>query len=154
MIDERLAELGFVLPAPLPPLAAHASVVTSKGLAYVAGHGPMDGMRVPVTVGAVDGDVDEEEAREAARLAGLNALSSLRSELGSLDRVEQVLRLTGYVLSSKTFVRQPWVVDGASTLLLEVFGAERGRHARTSVGVATSALRMTVSIDLIVAVSG
>jgi hypothetical protein len=113
----------------------------------------MDSERVPVTVGAVDGDVDEDKARDAARLAGLNALSSLRSELGSLDRVEQVLRLTGYVLSSHTFVRQPWVVDGASELLLEVFGSERGRHARTSVGVTTSALRMTVSIDLIVAVS-
>jgi enamine deaminase RidA (YjgF/YER057c/UK114 family) len=154
VIEERLAELGIVLPPPLPPLAAHASVVVSGGVAYVAGHGPMDAKRVPVTVGAVDGDVDEERARDAARLAGLNALSSLRSEMGGLERVEQVLRLTGYVLSSKTFVRQPWVVDGASELLLEVFGSERGRHARTSVGVTTSALRMTVSIDLIVAVSG
>ena len=153
MIDQRLSELGIVLPLPLPPLAAHASVVVSRGIAYIAGHGPMDAGRVPVTVGAVDADVHEDNARAAARLAGLNALSSLRSELGSLDRVEQVLRLTGYVLSSPTFVRQPWVVDGASELLLEVFGSERGRHARTSVGVTTSGLRMTVSIDLVVAVS-
>jgi len=153
VIEERLSELGIVLPLPLPPLAAHASVVVSGGLAYVAGHGPMDAKRIPVRVGAVDGEVSEDDARDAARLAGLNALSSLRAELGSLDRVEHILRLTGYVLSSQTFFRQPWVVDGASELFLEVFGPERGRHARTSVGVTTSALRMTVSIDLIVAVS-
>jgi hypothetical protein len=97
--------------------------------------------------------VSESEGKAAARLAALNAISSLRAELGDLDRVEMILRLTGYVLSAPTFVRQPWVTDGASELLVEVFGPERGRHARTSVGVATSALSMSVSIDLIVAVS-
>ncbi|MGC1185555.1 MAG: RidA family protein [Candidatus Dormiibacterota bacterium] len=153
MIEERLRELGLVLPPPLPPISAHASVVVSRGVAYVAGHGPMDEKRQPVCTGPVGGEVSESEGKAAARLSALNAISSLRAELGDLDRVEMILRLTGYVLSAPNFVRQPWVTDGASELLAEVFGTERGRHARTSVGVATSALSMSVSIDLIVAVS-
>jgi hypothetical protein len=100
----------------------------------------------------VGGAVSETAGKAAARLSALNALSSLQAELGDLDQVKMILRLTGYVLSAPTFVRQPWVTDGASELLVQVFGVDRGRHARTSVGVATSALSMSVSIDLIVAV--
>jgi len=77
----------------------------------------------------------------------------MRAALGSLDRVEQVVRLTGYVLSAPGFARQPWVVDGASQLLVQIFGPERGRHARTSVGVNSSALRMAVTIDIVIAIS-
>ncbi len=153
MIDQRLADQGIVLPEPLPPLAAHASVILNTGIAYVSGHGPMNRERIPMVTGAVGTEVSEEEAKAAARLVALNAVSSLRAELGTLDRVEQVLRLTGYVFSAPDFVRQPWVVDGASELLLQVFGTDRGRHARTSVGVSSSGLRMTVSIDLMVAIS-
>jgi len=153
VIEERLRELGLVLPPPLPPISAHASVIVSRGIAYVAGHGPMDSQRQPVCTGAVGSAVSESEGKAAARLSALNAISSLRAELGDLDRIEMLLRLTGYVLSAPSFVRQPWVTDGASELLVEVFGPERGCHARTSVGVTTSALSMSVSIDLIVAVS-
>jgi enamine deaminase RidA (YjgF/YER057c/UK114 family) len=153
MIEQRLVELGIVLPPPLKPLSEHASVVVHRGVAYVAGHGPLDADRKPMVAGAVDEDVTESDAKGAARLSAMNALASVRAELGSLDRVERVVRMTGYVLSSPRFVRQPWVIDGASELLVEVFGTERGRHARTSVGVTSSALRMTVSLDLILAVT-
>jgi hypothetical protein len=82
----------------------------------------------------------------------MNAMASLRAACGTLDRVEQVVRLTGYVLSAPGFSRQPWVVDGASELLVEIFGPEVGRHARTSIGVASSALNMSVTVDLVVGV--
>lgn len=151
-IDERLQEIGLELPQAQAPISDHASVVISHGLAFLAGHGPMDANRNPIVTGAVGLAVTEEEAKQAARLAALNAVASLRSVCGSLDRVEQVVRLTGYVLSEPGFSRQPWVVDGASEVLVEIFGPELGRHARTSVGVASSALNMSVTVDLVVGV--
>jgi enamine deaminase RidA (YjgF/YER057c/UK114 family) len=151
-VDDRLRELGIDLPKAQQPLTAHASVIVSHGLAFLAGHGPMDSNRNPVVTGAVGGPVAEEEAKAGARLAVLNALATLRT-VGSLDGVIQVVRLTGYVLSAPDFARQPWVVDGASELLVEVFGPERGRHARTSVGVSSSALNMSVTVDLVVSLA-
>jgi enamine deaminase RidA (YjgF/YER057c/UK114 family) len=152
-IEERLRELGIELPAALQPLTDHASIITSRGLGFLAGHGPMDARRNPLVVGVVGTEVTEEEGNRAARLAALNAVATMRAALGSLDRVDQVVRLTGYVLSAPGFARQPWVVDGASQLLVQIFGPERGRHARTSVGVASSALRMSVTLDIVIAIS-
>ncbi|MEP6661268.1 MAG: RidA family protein [Acidimicrobiales bacterium] len=145
--EERLELLGITLPPPLPPLTGHAPLVISRGMAYVSGHGPLDQDRVPLFAGRVGGERTEAEGHAAARLCALNVLASLRAELGSLNRVAQVVRLTGYVSSTDDFHRQPWVVDGASEVFQEVFGPERGRHARTSVGVSTTALDMTVTID-------
>lgn len=152
-IDDRLRDLGIKLPDAPQPLTDHASIVASRGLAYLAGHGPTDSQRNPVVVGAVGAELTEEDGNRAARLAALNAVATMRAALGSLDRVEQVVRLTGYVLSAPGFARQPWVVDGASQLLVQIFGPERGRHARTSVGVNSSALRMAVTIDIVIAIS-
>lgn len=151
-IDERLKEIGLELPAAQTPITDHASVVISHGLAFLAGHGPMDSARHPLVTGAVGLEVGEEEAKQAARLSALNAIASLRAACGSLDQVEQVVRLTGYVLSAPGFSRQPWVIDGASEALVEIFGPEIGRHARTSIGVASSALNMSVTVDLVVGV--
>jgi enamine deaminase RidA (YjgF/YER057c/UK114 family) len=151
--DDRIKAMGITLPPPQQPLTDHASVVVHRGLAFLAGHGPMDSDRRPLITGAVGLDVTEERAKEAARMAAMNAMSSLRAACGSLDRVEQVVRLTGYVLSAPGFSRQPWVVDGASELLVEIFGPEIGRHARTSIGVATSALNMSVTVDIVVGVT-
>jgi enamine deaminase RidA (YjgF/YER057c/UK114 family) len=150
--DERMSALGIELPAAQPSLTDHASVVIHRGLAFLAGHGPMDSDRKPLITGAVGLEVTEERAKEAARMAAMNAMASLRAACGTLDRVEQVVRLTGYVLSAPGFSRQPWVVDGASELLVEIFGPEVGRHARTSIGVASSALNMSVTVDLVVGV--
>jgi enamine deaminase RidA (YjgF/YER057c/UK114 family) len=147
-----MSELGIELPQAQQPLTDHASVVTIRGLAFLAGHGPMDSDRVPLVTGAVGLEVQEEQAKQAARIAAMNAMASLRAACGTLDNVEQVVRLTGYVLSAPGFSRQPWVVDGASELLVEIFGPEIGRHARTSIGVASSALNMTVTVDIVVGV--
>ena|ERR1022692_329722 len=151
-IDQRLSELGIELPQAQQPITDHASVVVRHGLAFLAGHGPMDSDRNPLVTGPVGLEVSEQQAKEAARLAALNAMASLRAACGSLDSVEQVVRLTGYVLSAPGFSRQPWVVDGASEVLVQIFGPEVGRHARTSIGVASSALNMSVTVDIIVGV--
>jgi enamine deaminase RidA (YjgF/YER057c/UK114 family) len=151
-IDSRLRELRIELPPAQQPLTDHASIVISRGLGFLAGHGPMDADRKPLVTGFVGLEVTEEEAKLAARTAAMNAMASLRAACGSLDNVEQVVRLTGYVLSAPGFSRQPWVVDGASELLVEIFGSQVGRHARTSIGVASSALNMSVTVDIVVAV--
>ncbi len=151
--DERMDALGIKLPAAQQPLTDHASgMVIHRRLAFLAGHGPMDSERKPLITGAVGLEVTEERAKEAARMAAMNAVASLRAACGTLDSVEQVVRLTGYVLSAPGFSRQPWVVDGASEVLVEIFGPEVGRHARTSIGVASSALNMSVTVDIVVGV--
>lgn len=149
-IEQRLTELGIELPLAQQPLTDHASVVFAHGLGFLAGHGPMDSERTPLVTGAVGLEVVEEEAKRAARIAALNAVASLRAACGTLDNVAQIVRLTGYVLSAPGFSRQPWVVDGASEVLVEIFGPEAGRHARTSIGVASSALNMSVTVDIVV----
>lgn len=151
-IDDHMNAVGITLPPAQQPLTDHASVVIHRGLAFLAGHGPMDSNRKPLVTGAVGLEVTEEQAKEAARIAAMNAMSSLRAACGTLDCVEQVVRLTGYVLSAPGFSRQPWVVDGASEVLVEIFGPEVGRHARTSIGVASSALNMSVTVDIVVGV--
>jgi enamine deaminase RidA (YjgF/YER057c/UK114 family) len=151
-VDDRMSALGIALPPPQQSLTDHASVVIHRGLAFLAGHGPMDSDRTPLVTGAVGLEVTEERAKDAARIAAMNAMSSLRAACGSLDCVEQVIRLTGYVLSAPGFARQPWVVDGASELLVAIFGPDKGRHARTSIGVASSALNMSVTVDIVVGV--
>jgi enamine deaminase RidA (YjgF/YER057c/UK114 family) len=151
-IEQRMSELGIELPPAQQPLTDHASVVIIRGLAFLAGHGPMDSDRHPLVTGAVGLEVTEEQAKQAARIAAMNAMASLRAACGTLDNVEQVVRLTGYVLSAPGFSRQPWVVDGASELLIDIFGPEVGRHARTSIGVASSALNMSVTVDIVVGV--
>jgi enamine deaminase RidA (YjgF/YER057c/UK114 family) len=150
--EQRMAERGIVLPRAQTPLAQHLPVIVTGGLAFVSGHGPMDPDRQPLWVGPVGSRYTVEEGAEAAQLSALNALASLRAVLGTLDRVRKVVKLNGYVLSAPGFDRQPWVIDGASGLLVDVFGPERGSHARTSLGVPASGLNMTVTIELIIAV--
>jgi enamine deaminase RidA (YjgF/YER057c/UK114 family) len=147
--EERLIELAIALPAPLPGLTGHAPLVVSRGLAFVSGHGPLDAQRNPVYAGRLGAELAEEDGFAAARLAALNTLASLRQALGSLDRVRRVVKLTGFVLSAPDFKRQPWVVDGASALFTEVFGTERGTHARTSVGVFATPLDMAITIETV-----
>ena len=148
-VEDRLSAAGIELPAPLAPLSAHVPVVVSRGIVFVSGHGPLDQDRVPIYAGAVGRERTEAEGYQAARLSMLNVLASLKQEFGTFDRIARVVRLTGYVLSSPDFQRQPWVTDGASDVLIEAFGPDCGQHARTSVGVAVSALDMTVTVDTI-----
>jgi enamine deaminase RidA (YjgF/YER057c/UK114 family) len=149
--DERLAELGIELPPAPAALAAYVPVVVAGGFAFVAGQVPLDAGTV-TTTGKLGTDVDVEEGAAAARRCALQALSALRAELGSLDRVGRVVRAVVYVASSPGFTDQPKVANGASELLVDVFG-DAGRHARAAVGVAELPLGAAVEVELTVELS-
>ncbi len=146
--EERMVALGIELPSPPPPLATYVRAVTSGNLVFVSGHGTYAAGEYR-HIGKVDSQIPVEEARQAARLVILNALASLRAEIGSLDRVTRIVKLLGMVNSDPDFMRQPEVINGASDLLVEVFG-DRGRHARSAVGMAALPLGIAVEIEMIV----
>lgn len=148
-IEGRLNELGLVLPEPKSPAFAYVPVVCEADLAWVSGQLPwrLDGSLPQGKLGA---EVSLEQGQEAARLCVLNALSVLKSELGSLDRIARVIKLTGFVASASGFVNQPRVIDGASNLMLEIF-AQAGQHARSAVGVAELPRSVPVEIEFVFA---
>ncbi|CEJ10172.1 Endoribonuclease L-PSP [bacterium YEK0313] len=149
MIDQRLAELGIVLPDAASPSFNYVPVVLNRGTAYVAGQLPKVDGEVRVH-GKAGGAVSLEAARAEARICILQGLACLRQALGSLDRIERVLKVTGFVASAPGFNDQPKVLDAASDLLGEIFG-EAGRHARSAVGVAELPRDAAVEIELVVA---
>ena len=151
-LQHRLAELGLVLPETATPGARYAAVVVHAGLAWVSGQLPREGDRV-VVAGKLGRDVDIAAAQGGARIALLRALAALRDELGDLDRVTRLLRMTVYVNSTEDFTQHSAVADGASMLIYDLFGAERGHHARTSVGVAQLPRDGCVEIDLVAALA-
>jgi enamine deaminase RidA (YjgF/YER057c/UK114 family) len=151
-IDSRLDELGLVLPVPMSPPGNFRPVNVHSGLAYVSGHTAIDGSTVLVH-GAVGRDLTLEQGYEAARLTGLSIISSLRHELGDLDRVTRWVRAVGYVQTAPEFHANARVLDGFSDLIVEVWGAA-GRHARSAPGQGPSPLNVPVIVDAIVAVSG
>ena len=153
MIDKRLKELGLKLPPPAEPAFQYVPVAVHGETAYVSGQLPKEEDGEIRITGKVGQDVDVGTAQQAARICVLQGLSCLRAALGSLDRVDRVLKVTGFVASASGFVHQPRVVDAASNLLVEVFG-ERGRHARSAVGVAELPRNVPVEIEMIVAVRG
>jgi enamine deaminase RidA (YjgF/YER057c/UK114 family) len=149
MIDQRIAELGLVLPDAAAPSFNYIPVTLHRGVAYVAGQLPkVDGeVRVHGKAGA---EVSLEAARGEARICILQGLACLKQALGSLDRIEGILKVTGFVASAPGFNDQPKVLDAASDLLGQVFG-EAGRHARSAVGVAELPRNCAVEIELVVA---
>lgn len=146
-VDDRLAELGLELPPAPAPVANYVPVTVAGGLAFVAGQVAVEAGR-PLWQGKVGREVDAEAAAAAARRCALQALAALRAALGSLDRVRRVVRVTVYVASAEGFTAQPAVANGASDLLVEVFG-EAGRHARVAVGVAELPLGAPVEVELV-----
>lgn len=150
--EARLKELKIELPPASRPIASYVPAVRSGNLVFLAGAGPMkDGK--PTITGKVGRDLTEEQARNAARETILISLAALRAEIGSLDRVKRIVKLTGWVNSAPGFTRQPWVINGASDLLVEIFG-EAGKHARSSVGANELPLNIPVEIELVVEVEG
>lgn len=150
MIEERIKELGFELPEAAKPSFIYVPVVVHNGVAYISGQLPKVNGEVKV-IGKVGGDVSIEDAKESARICILQGLSCLKEEIGSLDRVERILKLTGFVNSAAGFNKQPKVIDAASELIVEIFG-EKGRHARSAVGAAELPRSTPVEIEMIVAV--
>jgi enamine deaminase RidA (YjgF/YER057c/UK114 family) len=148
-IDARLDELGLTLPEPAAPVAAYVPVVVAGGLAHVSGQLPfIDGVLVKGRLGE---DVSIGEGQDAARACGLMILAQLRAALGSLDRVERIVKLGAFVSSTGDFTDQPKVANGASELMAAVLG-EAGRHARSAVGVPVLPLGAAVEVDAVVAV--
>lgn len=143
-IDDRLKALNIVLPEAPRPLASYAPIARTGNVLFVSGQGPMIDGR-PVVKGKLGGTVSEDDGIKAARLAAVNALAVLASALGSLERVTRIVKLNGYVNCTDDFERQHVIVNGASELLVEVFG-EKGRHARAAVG--TNALPMGIPVEL------
>ena len=148
-IDAKLAELGSELPQPAAPVASYRPGVIHGGFAHVSGQLPFVGG--DLVKGRLGEDVSVEDGAAAARACGLMILAQLKAALGSLDRVEQVVKLGAFVNSAADFTDQPKVANGASDLMAEVFG-DAGRHARSAVGVPVLPLGVAVEVDAIVAV--
>ena len=153
-IDDRLTRLGIELPAPpaAPPgvVLPFALVRVHGDIAYVSGHGPLDGDRVLVT-GSVGAEVTVEQAYDAARATALSMIASLRQELGDLDRVTAWLKLLGFVKCAEGFNATPAAINGFSDLILEVWG-DAGRHARSAIGAGELPFGMTVEVEAVVAI--
>jgi len=149
-IDQRLAELGVTLPQPAAPVAAYVPAVERGGLLHISGQISFaeDGSLIKGRLGE---DMDVDAGAAAARRCGIMLLAQIKAALGSLDRVEQILKLGVFVNSAPSFVDQPRVANGASELMQDVFG-HAGRHARSAVGVAVLPLGVAVEIDAIIAV--
>ncbi len=147
--EQKLVELGLTLPDPPPAGGQYVPAVEIGDLLFVSGHGPYrDGEYL--FSGKVDSVVSVDDAREAARLTMINALGSARAVLGTLDRVDRVVKLLGMVNSDPGFGMQPRVIDAASELLAEVFGDD-GRHARSAVGMGALPNGISVEIEMILA---
>jgi len=150
-IEERLAELGITLPQPNPPVANYVPFVRIGDLVHISGQVSLDasgGIK-----GVVGEDIDAEAARQAARLCGINLLAQMKAACdGHLGRVRRVIKLGGFVQAGPNFFDIPQVVNGASDLMVEVFG-DMGRHARSAVGVYRLPLNFAVEVDAVVSVS-
>jgi enamine deaminase RidA (YjgF/YER057c/UK114 family) len=154
-IGDRLAELGLTLPAPFaapPGVEFRFDLVrVTGGLAYVSGHGPLDGSEVLVR-GKLGAGVTPEQGYQAARLTALSVLASLERELGDLDRVTRWVKLLGLVNCAPGFSGMPGVVNGFSDLVLELWGDD-GRHARSAIGVAELPFDIPVEVECIVEIA-
>jgi enamine deaminase RidA (YjgF/YER057c/UK114 family) len=149
--EARLAELGLALPEVVRPLAAYVPAVRTGSYVYVSGQLPMVNGELPAT-GKVGAEVDVAQAKALARVCALNALAAAAAAAGGLDAITRIVKVTGFVASAPDFTDQPLVVNGASELLVEVFG-DAGRHARSAVGVAALPRDTPVEVELIAEVA-
>ena len=147
-IETKMTQMNLKLPAAGKPVANYVPAVRSGNLVFLSGHGPVldDGSLITGKVGA---DLTLDEGYNAARQVALILLASLKSEIGDLDKVRRVVKLLGMVNCSPEFVDQPKVINGASDLLVEIFG-DKGRHARSAVGMNALPLNIAVEIEMIV----
>ncbi|KJK57494.1 MULTISPECIES: RidA family protein [Actinomycetes] len=145
-VEEKLAELGLTLPEVAPPVAAYVPAIRSGEYVFTSGQLPMVAGKLQHT-GKVGGEVTPEEGKALAQICALNALAAVKSVIGDLDRIEQVVKVVGFVASAPDFTGQPGVINGASELLGEALGAA-GVHARSAVGVAVLPLDAPVEVEI------
>jgi enamine deaminase RidA (YjgF/YER057c/UK114 family) len=146
LVDKKLADLGIVLPTPASPIANYVGFVRTGTLLFVSGQVCFDPAGKLVAKGKLGETVSVEDGQKAARACAINLLAQVKAAVGDLDRVTRVVRLGGFVNSEPTFVDGPKVMNGASDLMVQVF-ADKGRHARSTVGVASLPLDAAVEVE-------
>jgi enamine deaminase RidA (YjgF/YER057c/UK114 family) len=150
-IDQKLTELGITLPAPTKPVANYVKAVQSGKLVFLAGHVSTRADGTNIT-GKLGKDLTVEQGYEAAKVATVQLLSTLKAEVGDLNKVKRIVNVTGFVNGTPEFTDQPKVINGCSDLLVAIFG-EKGKHARSAVGMASLPLNCAVEIEMIVEVN-
>lgn len=150
-IDQKLTDLGIALPTPKPPIANYVPVVRTGNLLFVSGQVSVDSAGT-VTSGKLGAGMSIEDGRAAARLCAINVIAQLKAATGDLETVVRVVKVVGFVNSSLDFTDQPAVINGCSDLLVEVFG-DKGRHARSAVGVASLPFNAAVEVEAIVEIA-
>ncbi len=148
MIEEKVHELGLSIPEPAKPLAAYIPAIQINDLVFTAGQIPILKGTIKYT-GKVGKDLYEAEAQKAAEICVLNCLAAVKGIIGNLDRIERIVKLTAFINSAEGFTGQPTVANGASELLVKIFG-ENGKHARSAVGVNELPMDAAVEIEMIV----
>ena len=151
MIEEKLQSLKISLPTPPKPAGSYIPVVVSKSWAFVSGQIPIKDGKVAF-IGKVPTSQSIENAQKAAKLCAINALAQLKAELGNLDKIKKIIKISGYVNSEQNFSEHPKVINAASDFLYDVFG-EKGKHSRIAIGVNSLPLDSTVELDMIVEIS-
>ena len=148
MFEEKISELGFTLPEAPKPLAAYIPSLAVNNLVFTAGQLPLVNGELQYK-GKVGLDLSAEEAKKAAEFCALNCLSVVKSVIGSLDKIERIVKLTCFINSADGFTAQPAVANGASELMVSIFG-EAGKHVRSAVGVNELPLNAAVEVEMIV----
>ena len=151
MIEEKLQSLNISLPTPPKPAGSYIPVVVSKSWAFVSGQIPIKDGKVAF-IGKVPTSQSIENAQKAAKLCAINALAQLKAELGDLDRIQKIIKVSGFVNSEQDFSEHPKVINAASDFLYDVFG-EKGKHSRIAIGANSLPLDSTVELDMIVEIS-
>jgi enamine deaminase RidA (YjgF/YER057c/UK114 family) len=146
--EAQLKELGIQLIKPVAPVANYLKAVRVGNMVYLSGHGP-DKPGGGYITGKVGTDLTVEQAKEAARVVGISLLSTLKTEIGDLNKVKRIIRVFGMVNAVPTFEQHPQVINGCSDLMVQVFG-ENGKHARCAVGVCSLPFNIAVEIEMIV----
>jgi enamine deaminase RidA (YjgF/YER057c/UK114 family) len=146
LVEKKLAELGIVLPTPAAPIANYVGFVRTGSLVFVSGQVCFDAGGKLVAKGKLGHNLLVEDGQKAARACAINLIAQVRAAVGNLDHVTRVVRLGGFVNSDPTFLDGPKVMNGASDLMVEVFG-DNGRHARTTVGVASLPLDAAMEVE-------
>ncbi len=151
-VNEKLASLGLTLPTAAAPVAAYVPAVKTGNLVFTAGQLPVVDGKLVLT-GKVGSDVTPEDAKKMAEICALNALAAI-SLVADIDQIEKIVRVGGFVNGVPGFVAIPAVINGASELLIKLFGDANGKHARTAVGVADLPLNAPVEIEMVVQLKG
>jgi enamine deaminase RidA (YjgF/YER057c/UK114 family) len=151
-VNEKLASLGLTLPTAAAPVAAYVPAVKTGNLVFTAGQLPVVDGKLVLT-GKVGSDVTPEDAKKMAEICALNALAAI-SLVADIDQIEKIVRVGGFVNGIPGFVAIPAVINGASELLIKLFGEVNGKHARTAVGVADLPLNAPVEIEMVVQLKG